>query len=211
MRVWVMARLTEQVSGQRFWRTTENRVLEPLGIRDIVADPAGVALERVAHLADTSHPQTDVESYNSAYWRGLALPWGGLFGTPRDAVRFAAAFLPSGERFLSDAAMSLMTTDQTMGVAAVSKAPRCAGIPAAGVLAGKSKARSGVTGRGTSHLPERFVISATRERCCGATRNGIWHSRYSPIAQSPTSGVHPSPMGATEQRGGRGRRESAAG
>src|SRR5215212_11290413 len=75
----VLARLTEQISGQRFWQTAENRVLEPLGIRDIVADPAGVALERVAHLADTSHPDTDIESYNSAYWRGLALPWGGLF------------------------------------------------------------------------------------------------------------------------------------
>jgi CubicO group peptidase (beta-lactamase class C family) len=112
----VLARLTKQISGQRFWQTAENRVLEPLGIRDIVADPAAVALERVAHLADTSHPDTDIESYNSAYWRGLALPWGGLFGTPREAVRFAAAFLPSGERFLSEAATSLMITDQTMGV-----------------------------------------------------------------------------------------------
>jgi len=112
----VLARLMEQISGQRFWQTAENRVLEPLGIRDIVADPAGVVLERVAHLADTSHPDTDIESYNSAYWRGLALPWGGLFGTPRDAVRFAAAFLPSGARVVSEAATLLMTTDQTMGV-----------------------------------------------------------------------------------------------
>jgi CubicO group peptidase (beta-lactamase class C family) len=112
----VFSRLTERVSGERFWRTAEARVLEPLGIRDILADPAGVALQRVAHLADTSHAGTDVESYNSAYWRSLALPWGGLFGTPRDAVRFAAAFLLSGERFLSEAAISMMTTDQTMGV-----------------------------------------------------------------------------------------------
>ena len=61
-------------------------------------------------------PEPAFETYNSAYWRGLALPWGGLFGTPREAVRFAAAFLPSGERFLSEAATSLMTMDQTMGV-----------------------------------------------------------------------------------------------
>jgi CubicO group peptidase (beta-lactamase class C family) len=112
----VVARLTERVTGEQFWRTAKNRIFDPLGVRDIVADPTGVALERVAHLADTSHPDTDVESYNSAYWRGLALPWGGLFGTPRAAVRFAAAFLPYGERFLSKAATSLMTTDQTMGV-----------------------------------------------------------------------------------------------
>jgi beta-lactamase class C len=112
----VIARLTEQLSGESFWQTARNRVLEPIGIRDIIADPAGLALERVAYLADTSHPGTDIETYNSAYWRSLALPWGGLFGAPRDAVRFAASFLPSGERFLSEVATSLMTEDQTMGV-----------------------------------------------------------------------------------------------
>ncbi len=112
----VIARLTENLSKQPFWQTARERLLEPLGIRDIVADPAGLTLERVAHLSDTSHPDTEFESYNSAYWRGLALPWGGFFGTPRDAVRFAAAFLQSGTRVLSEAATSLMTTDQTMGV-----------------------------------------------------------------------------------------------
>jgi beta-lactamase class C len=112
----VIARLATEISKQPFWQVARDRVLEPLGIEDIVADPGGPTLERVAHLSDTSHPGTDFESYNSAYWRGLALPWGGLFGTPRDAVRFAAAFLPSGNRVVSDSATSLMTTDQTMGV-----------------------------------------------------------------------------------------------
>jgi CubicO group peptidase (beta-lactamase class C family) len=112
----VIARLTEHISGQPFWQTTQNCVLEPLGLKEIVADPAGLALEQVALLADTSHPGTEFESYNSAYWRALALPWGGLFGTPRDTLRFAAAFLPSGERFLSEVGTALMTTDQTMGV-----------------------------------------------------------------------------------------------
>jgi CubicO group peptidase (beta-lactamase class C family) len=112
----VIARLTEQISGRPFWQISGSRVFQPLGIQDIVADPAGPVLGRVAHLADTNHPGTGIETYNSAYWRGLALPWGGLFGTPRDVVRFAAAFLPSGERFLSEAATSLMTMDQTNGV-----------------------------------------------------------------------------------------------
>ncbi|MDF2758093.1 MAG: beta-lactamase [Thermomicrobiales bacterium] len=111
----VIARLSERISGQPFWQAAQSHVFAPLGIREIVSDPAALALGRVARLADTSHPGTDIETYNSAYWRGLALPWGGLFGTPRDAVRFAAAFLPSGERFLSEPATSLMTTDQTMG------------------------------------------------------------------------------------------------
>jgi CubicO group peptidase (beta-lactamase class C family) len=112
----VIARLTAHVCQQPFWQLALERVLEPLGIQDIVADPTGTVLERVAQLSDTNHPGTDIETYNSAYWRGLALPWGGLFGTPRDAARFAAAFLPSGDRVVSEAATRLMTTDQTMGV-----------------------------------------------------------------------------------------------
>jgi beta-lactamase class C len=112
----VIARLIEQISGQPFWGLVQGRVFEPLGIKSIVANPTGATLEQVAHLTDTSHPGTDFETYNSPYWRSLGLPWGGLFGTPHDAVRFAAAFLPSGERVVSEAATSLMTTDQTMGV-----------------------------------------------------------------------------------------------
>ena len=112
----VIARLTATVSQQPFWKLAYDRVLQPHGLEDIVADPGGSTLERVAHLSDTSHPGTRIETYNSAYWRGLALPWGGLFGTPRDAVRFAAAFLPSGDRVISEAATRLMVTDQTLGV-----------------------------------------------------------------------------------------------
>lgn len=112
----VIARLTERVSGQPLWQVAQERVLDPLGTRDIAADPAAGMLERVAHLSDTNHPGTDFESYNSAYWRSLALPWGGLFGTPRAAVEFAAAFLPSGSQFLSAPATVMMRTDQTLGV-----------------------------------------------------------------------------------------------
>ena len=112
----VATRLAERVGELPFWELASRRILEPLELRDIVADPRGANLTRVAHLADTSQVGTDVETYNSAYWRSLALPWGGLFGTPRDAARFAGAFLPSGRRTLSGAAIALMTSDQTLGV-----------------------------------------------------------------------------------------------
>ncbi len=95
----VIARLTERVSGKSFWQVAQERVLDPLGIRDIMTDPAAGMLERVAHLSDTNHPGTEIESYNSAYWRSLSLPWGGLFGTPGAAAGFAGAFLPSGLAF----------------------------------------------------------------------------------------------------------------
>ena len=112
----VLTRLAENVSGTSFWELARAEILEPLETANIVSNPQGDMLDRVAHLADTVHGGTEIETYNSAYWRSLALPWGGLFGTPRDAVRFAAAFLPSGGRVLSPASIAAMTADQTMGV-----------------------------------------------------------------------------------------------
>ena len=110
----VLARLTERATDRSFWDVTQSAVFSPLGLTDIVPNPRGDQLQRVARLADSSHEGTDLETYNGGYWRGLALPWGGLFGTPRAAVTFAGAFLDGG--LLSPASIALMTHDQTNGV-----------------------------------------------------------------------------------------------
>lgn len=110
----VLARLVERATDRPFWEVTREEVFAPLGLPDIVPDPHGDDLLRVARLSDTSHEGTDLETYNGAYWRSLALPWGGLFGTPRAAATFAGAFLDGG--LLSPAAITVMTRDQTNGV-----------------------------------------------------------------------------------------------
>ena len=112
----VLTQLAERVSDRTLWQLARERVFVPLGMEDVFADPPAGVLPRVATLADTRHVGTELETYNGAYWRGLALPWGGLYGTPRDVVRFAAAFLPSGRRVLSRASTELAISDQTMGV-----------------------------------------------------------------------------------------------
>lgn len=110
----VLARLVEKATDRHFWDVTHSEVFEPLGLTDIVPNPRGDQLVRVARLADSSHEGTELETYNGEYWRGLALPWGGLFGTPRAAVTFAGAFLDGAA--LSPASIALMTRDQTNGV-----------------------------------------------------------------------------------------------
>ncbi|MCD6058957.1 MAG: beta-lactamase [Thermomicrobiales bacterium] len=45
----VIARLSERISGQPFWQAAQSHVFAPLGIREIVSDPAALALGRVAH------------------------------------------------------------------------------------------------------------------------------------------------------------------
>jgi CubicO group peptidase (beta-lactamase class C family) len=59
---------------------------------------------------------TDGAMYNSRYARNLAHPAFGVFATTPDLARFGSMFMPGGARFLSEAAVRTMTTDQTGGV-----------------------------------------------------------------------------------------------
>ena len=116
----ILARMAEHLGRDEFWAMTRDRVLDPLDLDDIVARPAGDDLERVVTLADTASAGTPFEAYNSPYWRDLAIPWGGLFGTPRAAVRFAAAFVPGTEAAnqnpLSAQTIGTMISDQVGGL-----------------------------------------------------------------------------------------------
>ena len=112
----LLGRLVERVTGGTFWDEAHRRVLGPLQMDDTIADPGVFEQDRLALVSDTHHTGTDVETYNSAYWRSLAMPWGGLFGSARDLAQFAGAFLPGGPHLLSSASVSLMTSDQANGV-----------------------------------------------------------------------------------------------
>lgn len=112
----MLARVVQRLTGQAFWDAAWDRVFDPLGLQNVVARPGPALDGRVARVKDTARPGRETESYNSAYWRNLGLPWGGLFGTARDLARFAGAFLPGGPQFLSAAGVRAMTTDQAQGV-----------------------------------------------------------------------------------------------
>ncbi len=114
----VLARLTERHTGREFWDQVTTRVLKPLDLSGIVARPSPAESGRVATVRDAANPDTPVESYNSQYWRDLAIPWGGYFGTPHALASFAAAFLPSQRALspLSPSSVAAMTTDQAGGI-----------------------------------------------------------------------------------------------
>ncbi len=112
----LLARVIERVTGEDVWAVTAATVMQPLGLADVVARPTPALDSRIAYLADTSHPGSETDSYNSAYWRALAIPWGGLYGSATDIVRFAGSFLRDGSPILSPPTIRLMTTDQAGGV-----------------------------------------------------------------------------------------------
>jgi beta-lactamase class C len=112
----LLGRLIERVAGQDIWAYARERLLGPMGITDIVARPNEIESHRIAQVADASHAGTEYESYNSRYWRDLAIPWGGLYGTSRAVAEFAEQFLFPSTMPLSSRARQLMTTDQAGGV-----------------------------------------------------------------------------------------------
>lgn len=112
----VLTRLVENLTDEPFWDVARTNVFDRLGLSDIVAQPGPELAPRLAIVGDANQPGTELETYNSPYWRSLAVPWGGLYATPTAAVQFAAAFLAGGPRCLSEASVQAMTTDQAQGV-----------------------------------------------------------------------------------------------
>lgn len=112
----LLGRVVERVTGNDLWDEARRRVLDPLGLGDVVAGPDATTAERIPDVGDARNAGTAHEGYNSDYFRGLGLPWAGLHGSATDLARFAGSFLGGGGP-LSRTSRSMMTADQAGGVA----------------------------------------------------------------------------------------------
>jgi beta-lactamase class C len=105
----------------------QQHILAPLGMASSSLRPSAEWAERIAWVAGTGQEGEDWEMANSAYYRSLGIPWGGLFSRPRDLARFVDCFLPTaagrqrightdalmpGARLVSAATARAMTTVQ---------------------------------------------------------------------------------------------------
>jgi beta-lactamase class C len=81
------------------------QILRPLGMTNSSMLPSPEWSERIAWVERTGQEGLDWEGANSAYYRSLGIPWGGMFSRPRELVRFVDLFLPdAGGRQRLDAA-----------------------------------------------------------------------------------------------------------
>lgn len=112
----IAARVLERATGEQFHVYLQDRLLGAMGLDDVVLKPDSSWHDRLTYTADAAATGAPSESYNSPYWRGLGMPWGGYFGTPSALVRFAASFFPNRESLLSDESRAEMIVDQTGGV-----------------------------------------------------------------------------------------------
>ncbi len=112
----IVSRAVERVTGIPFHDYLQTKVLDPMGLADVAMRPDDTWDDRIAHTDDAASAGTPAESYNSRYWRGLGIPWGGFFGTPVAIATFAGSFVSGAGSVLSDDSRLTMIVDQTGGV-----------------------------------------------------------------------------------------------
>jgi CubicO group peptidase (beta-lactamase class C family) len=112
----IAARAAQVATGTPFHHLLQHTILDEMGLTDIQLTPDPSLDDRIAIVQDPSNEGTPAESYNSRYWRGMGITWGGYFGTPAAVLRFATSFLPGRDIPLSDDSIAAMTTDQVHGL-----------------------------------------------------------------------------------------------
>lgn len=90
-----LRRSVERPAVEHFHPFVHQHILTPLGMASSALRPPPEWSERIAWVVGTGQEGLDWEMANSAYYRGLGMPWGGLFSRPRDLVRFVDCFLPA--------------------------------------------------------------------------------------------------------------------
>lgn len=118
----LLAVTVERICGERFASALRRLVLDPLRLEAYL----GVEPPRpVARIADVNRPGsgTVLEQFNSAFWRSLASPSGGLITTARGALALVGAFRGLAPGFLRPETLAEATRDQTFGLAGGSEDP----------------------------------------------------------------------------------------
>ncbi len=111
------ARAAERIDGRPFHDILQQDILDAMGLDGVVLRPGADHAARIAHVDDAAGKGSPHESYNSDYWRQLAITWGGYYGTAGDVLRFAASFRDGDTgNPLPDDVRREMVTDQTGGV-----------------------------------------------------------------------------------------------
>ncbi len=112
--------LVARATGMSFGDALQERICRPLGMNDTAFSVAGESLDRLAtaYRRDSDTGKAVVEDGRDGYWSrppDFESGGGGLVSTANDYFAFASALRAGGthdgERILSPAAVTLMTTD----------------------------------------------------------------------------------------------------
>ena len=114
--------IVEKVTGKRLRDFEQSEIFGPLGMTHSSLGMGGHKIEDTVWFSETGGNPDDKRSFgaNSAYWRDMGHPWGGMHSSARDLAVLLETFLEggayAGRRVLSPATVRAMTTDQNVGL-----------------------------------------------------------------------------------------------
>jgi CubicO group peptidase (beta-lactamase class C family) len=130
----MLGEVAHQVSGRQVGELLREEVFEPLGMTDTALgmppsweqlDSGAPRVERIAEVRLPGDAHSSV--WNTAYWRKLGAPWGGLLSTPADLGRLCQHLLKiqRGEAgILRPVTLAAMTANQLERMPHVPEAAR---------------------------------------------------------------------------------------
>jgi len=108
----LLAVIVELHTGKDFPAALAELVLRPLGVEAYLGDQPARAPAVITGVRG-QHASSDLEPFNSTFWRGLAFPWAGLVTTAGGALALARAFRDAPAGFLSFATGAEATRSHT--------------------------------------------------------------------------------------------------
>jgi CubicO group peptidase (beta-lactamase class C family) len=112
----MLAEIVHQITGKTIQEFLRKEVFDVLGMADTSLGWQVAKKDRIAQVRVPPSPDRPDWSWNSAYWLGLGVPWGGLITSPADFSRFCQMMLNGGSldnvRVLSPATVRAMTSNQ---------------------------------------------------------------------------------------------------
>lgn len=118
-------RIIEVVSGMNYEDFLVQRLFQPLGMKDTTSWPSAAQVARIAKSYKGNKDKSDIEAVQIGQLTyplddrvtRQPMPAGGFFSTAADVARFGQMVLRGGEldgkRYLSEAAVKMMTSRQT--------------------------------------------------------------------------------------------------
>ena len=101
MGILLASEIAQRITDTPFPQLVKQNVFEPLGMKHSALGLGDFKLnelmqcqtERAARESGAGDPDAKSWDWNSAYWRSLGSPWGGVHSTTKDIARFLEAFL----------------------------------------------------------------------------------------------------------------------
>jgi len=129
----IISQVTDQSCGQYL----RENLFVPLGMHDTALgipddwlDRETSRRDRIAEVRVPSDQQDGtVWNWNSQYWRTFGAPWGGMFSTCADLLKFSAMMLQSGRYQLDDSNKCQLISPATIAAATTNQLEQFKGIP----------------------------------------------------------------------------------